>query len=163
MSAELIQKVDDLTKMVTTLASTVKTLSEAKPVESPELAKMVAKIGDLEKFADGAKAAVENAERTTIITKMQLEGRVAFDENGVAYKTDALQKMDLPLLKFASRNSQLLPLVAKATYTGTGTPPDERTFTDASGKDLSADEIIEKSWGSKYGDINKMISSANKN
>ena len=36
--------------------------------------------------------------------------------------------MDLPLLKFAARNSQVLPTVAKATYTGTGTPPEEVDF-----------------------------------
>ena len=156
MSAELIQKVDALTETVKTLAATVETLSKAAPTTPPELTKALADIGDLKKFADGAKAAVENAERTTVITKMQIEGRVAFNENGVAYKTDELQKMDLPLLKFAARNSQVIPLVAKATYTGTATPPDEFTFKDANGKDLDADTIIEKAWGEKYGSLAKM-------
>ena len=156
MSAELIQKVDGLAEMVKTLATTVDTLSKAKPAESPELAKMIAKVGDLEKFAETSRAAVENAERTTVITKMQIEGRVAFNENGVAYKADELQKMDLNLLKFAARNSQVIPLVAKATYSGTSQPPDERVFVDTNGKDLPADEIIEKAWGTKYADIHKM-------
>jgi DNA topoisomerase VI subunit B len=159
MSDELIQKVDTLTATVEALAKTVETLSKVAPVAPPDLTKVLTDIGDLQKFAAGATQAVENAERTTVITKMQLEGRVAFNENGVAYKTDELQKMDLTLLKFAARNSQVIPLVARATYTGSGTPPEGFQFKDAAGKELSADEILEKAWGTKYGDINKMIAS----
>jgi hypothetical protein len=161
MSAELLQKVDALTETVKTLAATVKTLSEIKPVESPDLAKALTDIGDLKKFQETAVAAVENAERTTVITKMQIEGRVAFNENGVAFKTDELQKMDLTLLKFASRNSQVIPLVARATYTGSGAPPEEFAFKDASGKDLSGDAIIEKAWGGKYASLAKMTANLN--
>jgi hypothetical protein len=159
MSDELIQKVDTLTATVEALAKTVETLSKVAPVAPPDLTKVLTDIGDLQKFAAGATQAVENAERTTVITKMQLEGRVAFNENGVAYKTDELQKMDLTLLKFAARNSQVIPLVARATYTGSGTPPEGFQFKDAAGKELGTDEILEKAWGTKYGDINKMIAS----
>lgn len=159
MSDELIQKVDTLTATVEALAKTVETLSKVAPVAPPDLTKVLTDIGDLQKFAAGATQAVENAERTTVITKMQLEGRVAFNENGVAYKTDELQKMELPLLKFAARNSQVIPLVARATYTGNSTPHEGFQFKDAAGKELGTDEILEKAWGTKYGDINKMIAS----
>lgn len=161
MSAELLAKVDSLAETVNKLAATVETLSKATPATPPELAKALTDIGDLKKFADGAKAAVENAERTTIISKMQIEGRVAFNETGVAYKADELQKMDLTLLKFAARNAQVIPTVARATYSGNSAPPEEFQFKDAAGKDLDADAIIDKAWGPKYSSLAKMTANLN--
>jgi hypothetical protein len=127
MSAELIQKVDSLAASVASLAATVKTLSDQKP-QMPDLKKFEDALGDLQKRADAAALKVVEGERSAIITKMQTESRVAMKDDGTAYKADELLKMDLPLLKFAARNSQVLPTVAKATYTGTGTPPEEVDF-----------------------------------
>ena len=156
MSAELIQKVDTLAETVKTLAATVETLSKAAPTAPPELAKALADIGDLKKHVTDAQAKQVEFERGSIIAKMQSEGRVALDENGVGIKTEDLQKMELPLLKFAARNSQVIPLVAKAVYISTGDGPD-KTFTDTAGKKLTGSALTTKAWEADYGDIEKMV------
>lgn len=147
MSAELLKKVDDLSGIVASLAKTVETLSKVTP---PDLTKFETTLGDLQKRADAATLALFEQERSSVIAKMQSEGRVAYDEKGLGIKTEDLQKMDLPLLKFAARNSVVLPLVAKTIYTGTGNGPDETQFTkvDGAGKvvPLHGSELIQKSY-----------------
>lgn len=147
MSAELIKKFDDLAATVATLAKSVETLSKQTP---PDLTKMEKSLGDLEKRATEAAAALVEQERTSLISKMQSEGRVILGEKGLGTKVEDLQKMDLPLLKALSRNAQILPTVAKATYSGTGNPPEVQfTKKDKDGKDvnLSGSELIQKAWG----------------
>jgi hypothetical protein len=147
MSAELLKKVDDLTTSLASLAKTVETLSKQTP---PDLTKMEKSLGDLEKRATDAAAALVEQERSSVIAKMQSEGRVAMKDDGTAYKSDELAKMDLPLLKFAARNAQILPTIAKATYSGTGNPPEVQfTKKDKDGKEiaLSGSELIQKAWG----------------
>ena len=148
MSAELIQKVDSLAETVKTLAATVKTLSEQKPA-APDLTKFETALGDLQKRADEAAAKVVEGERSAIITKMKTEARVIIGEDGLGVKEDDLKKMDLPLLKALARNAQPLPTVAKATYTGTGTPPEESKFTkmvDGKAVPLHGDELMHKAY-----------------
>ena len=135
MSSELIQKVDSLAETVKSLAATVKTLSEKTPT-APDLTKFETAVGDLEKRAKeatdkiekSAANAVEN-ERGSIIQKMKNEARVVIGEDGLGVKEDELKKMDLPTLKVLARNAQSLPTIAKATDTGTGTPPEADEFT----------------------------------
>ena len=155
MSAELLKKVEDLTALVTSLAATVKTISD-KP--APDLTKLETTIGDLQKRADDAVKAAADSEKSTVIAKMQNESRVAYKDDGLAYKTDELAKLDLPLLKVLARNSQVLPTVAKTIYTGTGNIPDEKTFTKmVDGKEvpLKGSELIQRSW--EHLDLQKMI------
>jgi hypothetical protein len=146
MSAELLKKFDDLAATVALLAKSVETLS-AKP--APDLAKLETTIGDLQKRADEAAIRLIEQERGSIIAKMQADGRVAMKEDGTGYKADELQKMDLQMLKFAARNAQVLPTVAKTIYTGTSAP-DETKFTkvDKDGKvvQLHGSELIQKSY-----------------
>lgn len=156
MSAELITKVDSLAEMVTKLAATVETLSKAAPAAPPELAKALADIGDLQKRATESQARQIELERSGIIAKMQTEGRVAMDENGVAIKPDELQKMELPLLKFAARNSQIIPLTAKAIYTGTGKGPGE-ILKGLDGKPITGTALTTAAWGQDYSDLEKMM------
>lgn len=155
MSAELIQKFDSLADTVkglaatvTALSSTVETLSKQKPAESPELAKALADIGDLQKRAKETQDAVVASERNAIIAKMDAEGRVAYNESGVAFKRDELEKMDLAMLKFAARNSAVIPTVAKAIYRGSEAP---KIPADVKGSDR-----IQKAWESDYGDLEEM-------
>ena len=155
MDAEQIKKIDDLATLVASLVKTVETLS-AKP--APDLSKLESTIGDLQKRADDAQKAAQDAERSSIVSKMQHDGRVAFKDDGTAYKADELQKMDLPMLKFAARNAQSLPTVAKSTYSATGNGPDEKQFTKmVNGKEvkLQGSELIQKAWAGL--DLEKMI------
>ena len=114
------------------------------------LAKVLGAVGEIQKTAKTAtEKAVEN-EKGNVIEKLMIEGRVIYKDDGTAAKIDELQKMDLPLLKFAARNAQVLPTVAKATYSGNGKGPDENQFTktDRDGKTvaLAGSELIQKAW-----------------
>lgn len=121
--------------------------------------KVLGVVDDLQKKTNEAEKKSAEGEKGNIIEKLMIEGRVIYKEDGLAAKLDELQKMDLPLLKFAARNSQVLPLVAKATYSGTGKIPDEKQFTkvDREGKTvkLEGTELITKAW-EKF-DLNTMI------
>lgn len=113
------------------------------------LNKVLGTVGDLQKKADEALKVAAESERGSIISKMQLEARVAMKDDGTAYKADELHKMELPLLKFASRNAQILPTISKAIYSGVG-EPDEAQFTkkDKDGKliPLIGSELIHKAY-----------------
>ena len=155
MDAEHMKKIDDLTTLVNSLATTVKAISE-KP--APDLAKLETTIGDLQKRADAAVALAAESEKSTVIAKMQSESRVAFKDDGTGYKSDELAKLDLPLLKVLARNSQVLPTVAKTIYTGTNAP-DETIFMKKNAKGenvrLEGSELIQKAWGNLS--LEKMI------
>jgi hypothetical protein len=135
MSAELIQKVDSLATTVATqaasitaLVATVEKLSKQTPA-APDLTKLETALGDLQKRADAEADRLIQAERGAIIVKMKNEARVIIGEDGLGVKEDDLKKMDLPTLKVLARNAQSLPTIAKATYTGTGTPPEADEFS----------------------------------
>ena len=110
-----------------------------------------------DKFVADAKKTVEASERATVIGQLSAEGRVVMNpETNVAYKLEELQKLDLPLLKFAAKNSPVLPTVAKSVFTSAGNGPD-KTFVDASGKKLTGSALTSASWEADYGDLEKMI------
>ncbi len=150
MSQEAMQKLDSLAETVKVLAQTVETLSKATPQVPAELTKALADIGDLKKSVTESQKASADAERNGIIQKMESEGRVAFNgETGLAYKTDELQKLDINILKFAAKNSPVVPLQAKAIYKGESKPN-----LDAS---LKGTALVTKAWESDYGDLEKML------
>lgn len=151
MSQEAIQKLDDLAKTVETLVKGMEAITKSQP----DIAKLQTTVSDLEKRATDAATQIANAEKTTLIEKMQSEGRVCFNESGAAYKPEELQKMDLPMLKFASRNSVVLPTQARAVYQSAGDGPKE--LLDKAGKPLTGSARIEKAWESRYGDLGKML------
>lgn len=158
MNEDALKKLDSLATMVESLAKTVETLSKQP---APDLKKFEDAIGDLQKKADDAIAAAAESERGAIVSKMQSEGRVAFNEEGVAYKPEELKKMDLPLLKMLSRNAQQIPTIAKATYSGTGGGPEDTVLKGRDGKALTGDALVEAGFlKAGYGDLNKMIANA---
>ena len=130
---------DSLAKTVADLVKTVETLAKA----APTIEKVQADLGDLQKRATETQAALVESEKSSVIAKMQSEGRVAYNDEGVAYKSDDLAKLDLPLLKVLAKNSAILPTEAKAIYKGEGKKSD---FEGVRGLDL-----VEKSWTATYG------------
>lgn len=139
-AASLLVKMEDGTESVMSGTDIVKALSGAT------------------KALAEAKKFTEDSERNTIISKMRADGRVAMKEDGTAYKADELSKMEFPMLKFAARNSMVLPTFAKATYTGTGDIPDEKSFikmVDGKPVSMKGTEQIHKAW--EHLDLNKMI------
>ncbi|MDE2104972.1 MAG: hypothetical protein KGL39_47480 [Patescibacteria group bacterium] len=152
MSAEALQKLDSLSQAVATLTEQLGKLNQAQP----DLAKLQSEIGDLQKRQTEAAEQLVKQERETIIFKMDSDGRVAFKDDGTAYTHDDLMKMDLPLLKFAARNSTVLPTEARAVYKGGGAGPGKQ-FTGHDGKPLRGSELIEKAWENTYGDLSKML------
>jgi hypothetical protein len=154
-SAELLEAFQTLSKTVTDLAGkinaapTVAQLSykdnEGKEVflSAEQIATVLADVGNMKKqVADGEKA--------NIIRQLSNESRVIFKDDGTAYKFEELEKLDIGILKFAAKNSQILPTVARAVFTGTGNGPDENKFTKI-GKDgkviqLEGTELMNKSY-----------------
>ena len=168
MSTELTQKVDSLADTVAKLA---KSIESFKPAELPKVKigdaelnlteafeKVLGTVGDLKKRADEAVAAASSSERSQIIAKMSTEARVALKDDGTAYKLEELEKMDIPLLKFAARNSQVLPTIAKSVFTSTGAGP-EANLTGPDGKRLTGSTLTAKAWEADYGDLEKMLAS----
>jgi hypothetical protein len=110
-----------------------------------------------DKFVADAKQSVETTVRKQIITQMSSEGRVAYNpDTNVAYKLQELETMDINLLKFASKNSQVLPTVAKGTYTDTGKGPLSAPVGN-DGKPLSGSALTTQMWEANYGDLDKML------
>ena len=104
---------------------------------------------------DSFKKLAADANRNAIITKLQSECRVIFNpENpGVAMKLEEIQKMELPLLKFAAANAQVLPTQAKAIYRG-DKPDDKRIDTTK----VHGDELIQASFEAQgYDNLDKMM------
>lgn len=148
MSAELITKVDALTATVESLAKTVETLSKVTPPDLTKFDAAITKISDLEKRANDAQESAISAERNSILQKMDSEGRVVINpETGVAFKSEELQKMDLPMLKFAAKNSPIVPTQARANFRGNGKPKIDPTLK-------GSDRIVASF--AKYDDINAL-------
>lgn len=165
-SQELLDAFQTLSKTVSSLVEKINTTPEISALsyknEKGEVVQLSAEqiVAVLSDVGNIKQKAFEG-EKGNIIEKLMIEGRVIFKDDGIGAKLEDLQKMDLPLLKFAARNAQVLPLVAKATYSGTGKVPDEKQFTkiDRNGKtvNLEGTELVTKAWSEKYGDLNKMI------
>ena len=135
---------DSLVKTVADLVKTVESLAKA----APTIEKVQADLGDLQKRATETQKALVEADKKYIIEKMQSEGRVAYSDEGIAYKVEDLAKMDLPLLKVLAKNSAILPTEAKAIYKG-----DSKPAIDPSLK--GSDRVI-KAWESKYASLDEM-------
>lgn len=158
MTQDAITKLDTLTATVESLAKTVETLSKAQPTTRAD--SLIVKIDGKETELTGeqiakhmiiSSAAIEDAkktatagERKNIIAKMDTQGRVAFNPtSGVAFTMKELNELPLDTLKFAAVNSPVLPLEAKAIYSG------EQKPTDLDPKLKGADRV-EKAWELEY-------------
>ena len=159
-SDEIMQAFSALTTTVTALAAKV----EAKPTIAALTAKdgktlsaddIMVRLEAADKFVADARKSVETAERSSIIKQLSAEGRVIYGEDNVAMKLEELEKMELPMLKFAARNSQIIPTIARSVFTGTGKGPQDHKGID--GKPLKGSELTSKAWESDYGDLNKML------
>lgn len=169
---EKFEQVDKLTQTVDTLVkgfeSFQNSLANQVPIKikvgdsemtvAEALSKTVTDLGDVQKRLSETQAANLDIERNSIISKMQSDGRVVIKDDGLAYTSEDLKKMDLSILKIVSKNAQILPLRARAAYTSTGTGPDEKELKGADGEPLTGSALVSKAWEGKYGDLSKMIS-----
>lgn len=156
MSEEAMKKVDSLAAMVESLAKTVETLTKAQPApllhdgKPVDIAKVLGTLGDLEKRAADTQKQVEANERTSIIAKMDSQGRVAFrPDNGIAYTLAELTALPLDILKFAAANSPAIPLQARAIYKGEQKPDDID-------KSLKGSDLVVKAWEKDYSSLAAM-------
>lgn len=123
---------------------------------------LVTKLEQANQFAADAKKASETSERTAVIAKLQAEGRVIFKDDGVAYKLEELQALNIALLKFAAKNSTVIPLTARATFTSTGALPSPNVLKDAAGKALTGEAETAAQWEANgYGSLAQMLASKN--
>lgn len=146
MNEEALKKLDTLSATVETLAKSLETVTksvETLATAGETLKKVETEVGDLKKSKTEMQAQFEASQKTEVIAKMQSDGRVAYNEEGVAYKAEDLAKFDLPLLKVLAKNSAVLPTEAKAVYKGEG-KKDE--FEGLKGSDL-----VEKAFTATYG------------
>ncbi len=124
---------DGLSAKVDKLATALQTLAD-KPVTQPTntlLAKvdgkdveidgnkvneLITKFDKLNEELATSKATVANTERTSILAKMDTEGRAPIDgATGVAYTKADLEKLDLQVLKVLAVNSPVVPLNSRAS------------------------------------------------
>ena len=108
-------------------------------------------IGQIETF----KKTAGDAEKNALITKLSTECRVIFDpaNPGVAMKLEDIQKMELPMLKFAAANSQVLPTQARAIYRGDKPADNKPDPTKVHG-----DALIQASFEAQgYDNLDKMM------
>lgn len=162
MSEEAMKKMDSLTAMVESLAKTVETISKASPPQllvdgkPVDIAKVLGTLGDLEKRAVDTQKQVEANERTSIIAKMDNQGRVAFKpDSGIAYTKAELDTLPLEILKFAAANSPSIPLQARSIYKG---EQDPKTLDP----NLKGSELVQKAWEREYGSLAQMNDNANR-
>jgi hypothetical protein len=153
----LTKAVSDLTAKLTSLEAKPKaaaslTFTNAAGANVQLSAQDIATaIGQIETF----KKLAGDAEKNAIVMKLQTECRVIFDpaNPGVAMKLDEIQKMELPMLKFAAANAQVLPTEAKAIYRG-GKPDDKRPDPSK----VHGDELIQASFEAQgYDNLDKMM------
>jgi len=151
MNEEAVKKLDSLSATVETLAKSLESVTkavEAVTKSTESLQKVQAEVGDLKKSQTETQVKLAESEKSNLIQKMQSEGRVAYSDEGIAYKVEDLAKMDLPLLKVLAKNSAILPTEAKAIYKG-----DSKPAIDPSLK--GSDRVI-KAWESKYASLDEM-------
>lgn len=146
--AGLVKKLD------ATPATGALTAKDGKTISADDI---LVRLEAADKFVADAKKSVEASERATVIGQLSAEGRVVMNpETNVAYKLEELQALPLPLLKFAAKNSQVIPTAAKGIFTSTGKGPDEK-FLGHDGKPLTGSALTTASWEADYGDLEKMI------
>ena len=136
-----------------------------------EVSSIVAQLEASEKLVADTKKAMESSQVQAIIGKLQSECRVVYKDDGVAYKTDELAALPLDFLKFAAKNSQVLPTVARATYSGTGGGPKaDEVFTKMTYKDgkrvevpLNGIELAAAEMAQQFESLDKAIAKQNGN
>ena len=117
---------------------------------------IITRLDAADKFVADARKSVEDSQRREIIGQLSAQGRVVFNpETNVAYKLEELEKLDLPLLKFAARNSQVIPTQARAVFTATG--KETQSLTGPDGKRLTGTALTTKAWEADYGNLDKML------
>ena len=115
-----------------------------------EAGEIVAKLAEAEAASKKATDAALNGERKTILAKLESEGRVVFNaDTGVAYTAKELESLDIAILKFASKNSPVIPLEARAIYKGDAKPKIDSK--------LKGSDLVHAAWEADYGDINKLL------
>jgi hypothetical protein len=164
---ECFAAITGLTELVTKLSERVATANiatslaykdaEGKVVQL-SAADVVTQLQESKKLNEDARKTVENNERKAIITKLSAECRVVKNaETGIAYKLEELEKLELPFLKFAAANSQVLPTHARGAFTGTGGGP-RKEFLGWDNKPLTGTALTEAALEEKgYGDLEKML------
>lgn len=170
------KSMEELSTLVTGLAASVKELTdkmatanvatslafkdkEGKVVQL-SAADLVTRLDQSAQFVADATKKLEASERSAVINRIQNESRVVLKDDGIAYKLEELEKLDIAFLKFAAKNSPIIPTQAKLTYSGTGNPPKEIP-KGADGKPLTGDALMTASLeAAGYDDIDKMIARA---
>ena len=160
-NCEGAEKLESLENSLSELTKLVKSLSESKPVtalsfkgkDGKEISLSAEDIATkLESAESSAKEAAKNAETTlrkSIIDKMSLEGRVPMNPaSKKAYTLEELNSLDLATLQFASLNSPVIPLEAKAIYKGETKPKID--------PNLKGSDRIQAAWAEKYSDLDTM-------
>ncbi len=133
---------------------------------------IVTRLEAADKAVADAKKSTEASERKSLIDGIVRDGRVILKDDGVAYKFEELSGLPMDFLKFAAKNAPVIPTQARATYTGTTTPPDTtkkftKNVSDGKGGSkeiaLAGEELAAAAWETKYGDIDAMIAKHNHN
>lgn len=135
------------TKATTTLTFT-KTDGATVQLSAQEIATAIGQIDNFKKQAG-------DAEKNAIIAKLSTECRVIFDpaNPGVAMKLEDIQKMELPMLKFAAANAQVLPNQARAIYRG-----DRPADNNPDPTKVHGDALIQASFEAQgYDNLDKMM------
>lgn len=155
-TSPLDARMEAISKQVEALTKAIAGLTGLPTAFEDKTKDILMRLEKSEKFAAESAKALEANEKNTIITKLSNEGRVLFKEDGVAYNLEELQKLELPMLKFAAKNAQVIPTTARATYAGSG-KPGKTIPVGADGKPLTGDALTTSAWEEKYGDIDQMI------
>jgi len=154
------EKMESMQTALNELTKLVKSLSEAKPVTSLSYKKdgkeislsaeeIVSKLESSESLAKETAKTAETTLRKSIIDKMSLEGRVPMNPaSKKAYTLEELNGLDLNTLQFASVNSAVIPLEAKAIYKGETKPKIDPA--------LKGSDRIQAAWAEQYGDLETM-------
>ena len=133
-SAELLEAFQTLSRTVNDLAGKINATPSIaqlsyKDKDGKDVSLSAEQIATVLADVRNMKKQVADGEKANIIRQLSNESRVVFKDDGTAYKLSELESLDVGILKFAAKNSQILPTVAKATYSGTGQGPDETKFT----------------------------------
>ena len=157
LDAKVEEKMEALAAQVKQLSDMLTKLTPA----SGQFEALAARVEKAEKFTNESLTKVATQEKKTIIGQMEAAGRVAINpETSKAYTREQLEALDVPMLKFAAVNSQVLLTQARAVYSSTGTGPQGGKFTKIIAKrdggtmevPLRGSELTEAAW-EKYNDM----------
>lgn len=102
------------------------------------------------KLALDAKTALEAKNRADIISRMEVEGRVAMNgTTNKAYSRTELEALPIDILSFAAANSPIIPLEARAIFKGDSKPKVDTT-------NLKGEAKTEAIWENRFGTLDNM-------